>query len=55
MDIVTITVKKSSRYDLISHKVFVKSFCKRQFPYKPINLFFILVIVKDKLTDLRGS
>ena len=31
---------------LISHKVFWKSFCKRQFPHKSVNLFFILAIVK---------
>ena len=29
---------------LISHKVFLKSFCKSQFPHKPVNVFFILVI-----------
>jgi len=28
---------------------------ENQFPHKSVNLFFILVIVKDKLTDLRGS
>ena len=37
--------------DLISQKVF-KSFCKSQFPHKFVNLFFISVIIKDKLTDL---
>ena len=41
--------------ELISHKVFLKSFCKSQLPNKSVNLFFILVIVKDKLTDLWGS
>ena len=41
--------------DLISHKVFRTSFCKSQFPHKSVNLFFILVIVMDKLTDLWGS
>ena len=30
-------------------------FCKSQFLHKSVNLFFILVIVKDKLTDLWGS
>jgi hypothetical protein len=35
--------------------VLLKSFCKSQFPHKFVNLFFILVIVKDKLTDLWGS
>ena len=39
----------------ISHKEFLKSFCKSQFPRKFVNLFFILGIVKDKLTDLLGS
>ena len=36
----------------ISHRVFLKLFCKSQFPHKSVNLFFILVIIKDKLTDL---
>jgi len=40
--------------NLISHKVFVKSFCKSQFPHKFVN-FFILVIMKDKVTDLCGN
>ena len=33
----------------------LKSFCKSQLPQKIVNLFFILVIVKDKLTDMWGS
>ena len=41
--------------NLISHKVFIKSFSKIQFPHKSVNLFFILVIVKDKLTNLYGN
>ena len=40
---------------LISHNEFLKSFCKRQCPHKSVNLFFTLVIVTDKLTDLWGS
>ena len=40
---------------LISHKVFFKPFCISQFAHKFVNLFFLLVIVKDKLTDLRGG
>ena len=40
---------------LISHTVFLKSFCKSQFPHKSVNLFFTLVIAKDKLRDLWGS
>ena len=43
---------------LIPHIVFLKPICKCQFPHKFLNLFFILVIffmlliIKDKLTDL---
>ena len=33
-------------------KVFMKSFCKSQFPHKSVNLFIVLVIIKDKLMDL---
>ena len=40
---------------LISQQVFVKSFCKSQFPNKSVNLFFILVTIKESLTDLWGS
>jgi hypothetical protein len=36
----------------ISHKVFIQSFCKSQFPHKSANSFFSLVMVKDMLTDL---
>ena len=45
----------SFRFTLISHTVLLKSFCRSQFPHKFVNLFFILVIVKGKLTDLWGS
>ena len=38
----------------ISQEVFIRSFGISQFPYKSINLFFVLVIIKDKLTNLRG-
>ena len=41
--------------EIISHEVFLKSFRKSHFPHKSVNLFFILVMVKDKLTDLWGS
>jgi len=41
--------------NLISHKLFIESFRKSPFPHKSVNLIFILVIVKDELTDLRGS
>jgi len=43
--------------NLISQRVFSKSFCKRQFPHKFVNLFFVLVIVKikDQSTILCGN
>ena len=41
--------------DLISQKVFMKSFCKSHSPHKSVNLFFMSVIVKDELTDFWGS
>ena len=34
--------------DHISHKVFLKPFCKSQFTHKSVNLFFISVIVQDE-------
>ena len=37
---------------MISHEVLTKSFCTSQFPHKSVTLLFILVITKDKLTDL---
>ena len=37
-----------------SHKVSFKSFCKSQFPQKSVNMFVMLVTVKDELTDLWG-
>ena len=40
---------------LISQKIFIKSFRESQFPHKSVTSFFILVTVKDKLTDLWGS
>ena len=40
---------------LIPHKAFVKLFCKSLFPHKSVNLFSLLVIVKDGLTDLWGG
>ena len=41
------TEGQSSVPALISHNVFLKSFCKSQFPHKFVKLSFILVIVKD--------
>jgi hypothetical protein len=39
----------------ISQKMFTQLFCKGHFPHKSVNLFFILVIMQDKVTDLWGS
>ena len=39
---------------LVSQKVFIKSFCKSQFPHKSVNFIFILVIIKDDLANLCG-
>jgi len=41
--------------NIIPQKVFVRSFCKSQFPHKSVNLFFRLVIKKDNLIDLCGN
>ena len=41
-----------ARNSLISQKVYVKLFLKSPFPHKTIDLFFILVMKKDMLTDL---
>ena len=40
---------------LISHNVFLKTLCESQFPYEFVNVFLILEIVKDKLTNLCGN
>ena len=40
---------------LISHQVFFKIVRRSQFPQKSVNLFLILMIAKDNLTDLWGS
>ena len=44
----------SSGEDLVSQKVFIKLFCQSLFPYKSVNLFFILATMKDKLSNLCG-
>jgi len=41
--------------NFILQKVFTKTFGKNQFPYKSVFVFFILVMIKDKLTDLCGN
>ena len=47
--------RRKAPHELISHTVLSRSFSESQFPHKSVNLFFISKIVKDKLTDLRGS
>ena len=39
---------------IVPHEVFLKSFYKSQFPHKSVNLYFISVIINDKLMDLWG-
>ena len=50
---------KAYRYNpprlLISQKEFIKLLFRSQFPPKSLNLLFILVIMKDMLTDLCGD
>jgi hypothetical protein len=41
--------------DLISQKVLIKSLCRSQIPFRSINWFSILVIVKHRLTGLCGN
>ena len=41
--------------EFISQNCFTMSFGKSQFPHKSVNIFFILVMIKDKLTDLSGN
>jgi len=36
-------------------KGLMTSFCKGQIPHKSVNFFVILVMMKDKLTDLCGN
>ena len=43
------------RSKLISQKLLTRSFCKSQLPHTSVNLFFTLVILKDKLTTLCGN
>ena len=47
--------ERPRRQGLVSQNVFIGSFCKTKSPHKSVNLFLILVIMKDKLTDLWGS
>ena len=47
--------RRRYRTALISHEVFLKSFCKRQFPHKSVNQSLIMTNIKNKLTDLCGS
>ena len=39
----------------ISHKVFLKSFCRSELPHKSVNLSFTITNIKNKLADLCGN
>ena len=39
----------------ISQEVFIRFFHKSQFPYRSANVFFTLVMIKDKLSDSSGN
>ena len=41
--------------ELISQKVFMKSFCRSQLPHKSVNLSFTITDTKNQLTDLYGN
>ena len=41
--------------DFISQKVFIRSFCKSQFPHKSVHLSLITTNTKNKLTNLCGN
>ena len=40
---------------LISHRLFLESFCRSQFPHKSVNLSFTITNIKNNMTDLRGN
>ena len=44
-----------SANELISLSVGIKSFFTSRFPHKFVNLFFMLVMMKDQLMDLCGN
>ena len=41
--------------EIVSQRVFIKLFCISQFPHKSVNLSFIIVIIRDELTNLCGN
>ena len=49
------SIRGYRRRDLVSRKVLSKSFCRSHFPHKFVNVFFILVMVKDQVIDLWRS
>ena len=46
---------QTSLYTVISHKVFVKSFCSSQLPHKSVNSSFTITHIENNLTDLCGN
>ena len=42
-------------HTLVSQKVFMKMFCKSQFPHKSVNVSCIITNIKNEFTDLCGK
>ena len=42
-------------FEFISHKVFIKSFCRSQLPHKSAILSFTIADIINRLTDLCGN
>ena len=40
---------------LVSQILFIKLFCRSQFPHKSVNYFFMTVIIKNTLANLCGN
>ena len=44
-----------NEFTILSHRMLVQSWLKRQSPQKSVNLFFVIMIIKDKLKDWCGK
>ena len=42
-------------HEFMPQKLFVKSFCRSQLPYKSVNSSFIITNMKKRLTNLCGN
>ena len=47
-----VSTRKGS--DFLSHKVFLKSFCRSQLCHESVNLSFTITNIKNKLMELYG-